>query len=126
MRFLIGIDLQDLRKFRRIVDRSGDRFLKRIFTEREIGYCYSFKDPTPHLAARFSAKEAFAKALKPLLGKKVFEWHEIEVVSRDGEPVFNFSERVRNTLEKLGIDEVELSLSHSGDYAVAVVLLSKC
>jgi len=61
------IDLQDLKKFRCAVNRSGNRFLKRLFTEREINYCYRFKDPIPHLAARFSAKEAFAKALKPVL-----------------------------------------------------------
>ena len=126
MKLLIGIDLQDLKKFRRAVNRSGDRFLKRIFTEREISYCYRFKDPIPHLAARFSAKEAFAKALKPVLEGRVFEWREIEVVSRDGKPVFNFSKRVMDALEKLGISDVELSLSHSGDHAVAVVLVSKC
>ncbi|MDW8021235.1 MAG: holo-ACP synthase [Nitrososphaerota archaeon] len=125
MKFLIGVDIQDLRKFRRIINRGGDKFLGKVFTEREIGYCYRFRDPVPHLAARFSAKEALIKALKPMLVGRSFDWNEVEVVSSSGKPIFNFSERLKKIFKELGVREVELSLSHSGNYAVAVVFIHR-
>lgn len=123
MKLLLGIDLQDVRKFRRIVESGGENFLRKVFTEREVGYCFKFKDPLPHLAARFSAKEAFIKALKSILGERSLDWRDVEVSSKDGKPTFNFSERVKEMLEELGISDVELSLSHSGNYALAAVVL---
>ena len=59
----IGVDLAQIPRLRRVVERWDDRFLRRVFTEAEIAYCRRRRDPIPHLAARFAAKEATLKAL---------------------------------------------------------------
>ena len=118
----IGIDIQDIRRFRLAVERSRERFLKRIFTEEELRYCFKMRDPIPHLAARFSAKEAFIKALGL---KDRFSWKEIEILLDEGGPKFKLSERVRDELEKRGFSSASLSISHSGDYAIAAVILER-
>ena len=124
MTLRIGIDIQDLERFRRAVRRYGRRFLKHILTENEISYCMRFRDPIPHLAARFSGKEALIKALGDV-GDWAPSWRSMEIVSSDGKPVFKFDAKTRNMLERLGIEEVEVSLSHSGGYVVAVAIIRK-
>ena len=59
----IGVDLVQIPRMRRVVKRWQDRFLRRVFTDAEIAYCRKRRDPVPHLAARFAAKEAALKAL---------------------------------------------------------------
>ncbi len=110
----IGIDLVDIRKMRGAASRWGDRLLKRIFTADELQYCKDKKDPVPHLAARFAAKEAAKKALAAwnLAGTP---FHRIEVKrTPEGRPF----------LDLAGF-ESSLSLSHHGDYALAGVVLQK-
>ena len=59
----IGVDIVEIERFRRAVERRGRRFLEKIFTEEEMEYCFSMKDPYPHLAGRFCVKEAVLKSL---------------------------------------------------------------
>ena len=59
----IGVDIAALDRIKGLLERHADRFLNRIFTEAEKAYCFGYKDPVPHLAARFAAKEAAYKAL---------------------------------------------------------------
>src|SRR5437879_13416304 len=78
----IGVDLVNIPRMRDVIDRWQDRFLQRVFTEQEIAYCRARRDPVPHFAARFAAKEAALKALGTGLRLGV-SWRELEV-GREG------------------------------------------
>jgi holo-[acyl-carrier protein] synthase len=119
----IGIDLAQIPRMRRVLERWDERFLRRVFTEAEIAYCRARRDPVPHLAARFAAKEAVLKALGTGLRMGV-NWQEIEVRRARGEaPTVVLSGRCRALAEARGADRILISLTHDGDYALAQVLL---
>src|SRR5256886_7397539 len=81
----IGVALVNIPRMRDVIDRWRDRFLQRVFTEAEIAYCRARRDPVPHLAARFAAKEAGLKALGTGLRLGV-RWRELEVRRLRGQP----------------------------------------
>ena len=119
----IGIDLVQIPRMRRVVERWQDRFLERVFTEEELAYCRSRKDPIPHLAARFAAKEAGLKALGTGLRLGV-RWRELEVRRERGEaPVLILSGRSRAIGEARGGRRMLLALTHEGEYACAQAML---
>lgn len=119
----IGIDLVQIPRMRRVVERWQDRFLQRVFTEEELAYCRSRKDPIPHLAARFAAKEAGLKALGTGLRLGV-RWRELEVRRERGEaPVLILSGRSRAIGEARGGRRMLLALTHEGEYACAQAML---
>lgn len=114
-----GIDLVGIERFRRALERHGDRFLERVFTPRERDECASRADPARHLAARFAAKEAVFKALGTGWGRGV-GWRDAEVISDDrGRPVCTLSGAAQVHLEDLGGHAVLVSITHEGDLAVA-------
>src|SRR5206468_212222 len=80
----IGVDLVNIPRMRDVIDRWQDRFLRRVFTEQEIAYCRARRDPVPHFAARFAAKEAALKALGTGLRLGV-SWRELEVQREGGQ-----------------------------------------
>lgn len=110
-----GIDIVEIDRIERIVDRYGETFLDRVFTEGELRQS---RGKSQSLAARFAAKEATFKALGAQVG-----WRQVEVV-RDGsgKPRLVLHDRAREKAEQLGLRSWALSLSHSGKYAVAVVV----
>jgi len=119
----IGADLVKIPRMRRAVERWQDRFLRRVFTEAELAYCRTRRDPVPHLAARFAAKEAALKALGIGLRLGV-SWRELEVRRERGQaPVVVLSGKSRSIGEALGCRQLLLSLTHDGDYAFAQCLL---
>src|SRR5437667_10076025 len=81
----IGVDLVNIPRMRDVIDRWQDRFLRRVFTEAEIAYCRARRDPVPHFAARFAAKEAGLKALGTGL-RLGMSWRELEVRRAPGGP----------------------------------------
>ena len=109
---------------RQVLERWQERFLARVFTEAEIAYCRSRKDPAPHFAARFAAKEAGLKALGTGLRLGV-NWRELEVQrERGGPPVLVLRGRSREIARaRRGGDRMLLALSHDGDYAIAQAML---
>lgn len=109
----IGVDIENINRFK--LNRTRNKlFLKRIFTEDELKYCFSKKNPSSHLAARFAAKEAIVKAFGSL-GKKPPALNKINIKHNlNGVP----------TLDLRGYD-VKISLSHGADKAIAFALLSK-
>jgi holo-[acyl-carrier protein] synthase len=111
-------------RLRRVVERWQDRFLARVFTEHELAYCRARKDPIPHLAARFAAKEAGLKALGTGLRLGV-SWRELEVRRERGQaPVLVLSGRSREIGAARGARGVLLlALTHDGDYACAQAML---
>jgi holo-[acyl-carrier protein] synthase len=119
----IGIDLTRIRRHRQMVERWGDRYLRRVFTDAEIAYCRRRRDPVPHLAARFAAKEATLKALGTGLRMGV-SWRELEVRrERGGAPSMVLSGRSAAIARARGARRVLVTLTHEGDYAMAQVVL---
>lgn len=116
-----GIDLIEVERVKQAIAKYGERFLNRVFTEPELSYCRG----RPHeLAARFAAKEAMSK----LLGVGIqhpdgVHWREIEVVSgKRGKPSVKLTGRAARRAKKLGFKKLSLSLSHSRDHAIALVV----
>jgi len=119
----LGTDLARISRFSRLLEERREGVIQRIFTPEERGYALAKKDPAPHLAARFAAKEAFLKALGLGL-RDGLSWHDIEVV-RDhlGKPSLELSGRAAEISAARGLTPAHLSYSHDGDYAVATVIL---
>lgn len=124
MRVSVGIDTIEIDRVERALARYGDRFLKRVFSTEEIDYCTHRVRPGPSLAARFAAKEAFYKAVTPLVSRSLslyFHWREAEVLRDKGAPTLRLTGAFEEVMEGR---EVSLSLSHSKTHAVAVVIIS--
>ena len=119
----IGIDIVPIPRMRQILERWQERFLTRVFTPAEIAYCRGRKDPVPHFAARFAAKEAGLKALGTGLRLGV-SWLELEVQrERGGPPMLVLRGRSRELARARGADRMLLALTHDGDYAIAQAML---
>ena len=113
-----GVDIIEIERIQRALERWGDRFLRRIYTEDEAAYC---RGRPPNLAGRFAAKEAAMKALGT--GLRGVGWKDIEVVrNQAGAPSVLLHGRAKVRAETLGVRELSLSLSHSRNYAVAFVV----
>ncbi|MCH9682955.1 MAG: holo-ACP synthase [Deltaproteobacteria bacterium] len=118
----LGLDLCPVERMRTAIERHGDRFVRRIFTERESSYCMERKLPWECLAARFAAKEATSKALGAPRG---ISWHDVEVMpARTGEhgPTVVMSRRAREVAEQKGVRSMLLSITHAGGMAAAVAV----
>jgi len=119
----LGVDLVSIPRMRTTIERWQDRFVERVFTETEIAYCRARRDPTPHFAARFAAKEAGFKALGTGLTMGV-HWRELEVRrEREEAPTLVLSGRAREIGLGKGGSRMLLSLPHDGDYALAQAIL---
>ncbi len=121
----IGVDIVEINRLRTTLDRQKERFLRRVFTTAEQEYCAAHRDPVPHYAVRFAAKEALFKAIGTGWAKGV-SWLDVEVRrEREGPPVLKLSGEADRISQSLGVSAVRLSLSHSVENAVAVVILEK-
>ncbi len=119
----LGIDVVDVERIRRVTERQGERFLKRVYTEEERAYCFGMKHPHKHLAARFAAKEAVSKAFTTGIGARL-GWTSVSVYNGErGEPHVRFDERGVALLEEVGAKRVWVSLSHTDTLAQAVAAL---
>ena len=118
----IGIDLADYARIATAVERSGARFLNRIYTPGEQQYCHRRRDPIPCLCSRFAAKEALAKALQ--LGIGPMGLTDAEVCKRDsGAPYFELHGPLKAWAAAQPGLVIHLSLSDSADYATAMVVV---
>lgn len=114
----IGLDIIEIARIQEAVERWGERFLRRIYTEEELCVC---RNRVPALAVRFAAKEAVMKALGT--GTVGVGWRDIEVLSNaDGKPSVGLNGRARERAEELSMGELAISLSHSREYAIASVV----
>src|ERR1700739_261333 len=116
-----GIDIIEIDRVARSIDRFGSRFLDRIFTPGEIAYCSRKKNAAESYAARFAAKEAGAKALGTGIQHGV-TWKELEVRREPGRrPTLHFSGRAREIANRLGVRHISLSLTRNTTTAMASV-----
>lgn len=121
----VGIDLVEVERIRTSHQKHGDRFLERVFTEAERAYCAGIKNPYPHLAARFAAKEAVSKALGTgICGE--FSWHSASVVKGErDEPLIVLDEKGEALLRKRGGSKILISLTHTASLAQAIAVVVK-
>ena len=119
----IGVDLVECTRIQHSLDRFGDKFLHRVFTDGEIEYSMSMKFPARHLAARFAGKEAVAKAFGTGIGKAM-GWRNIDIQKRpSGEPFLVFSGPADELATKRGVKSALITLSHTEHHGMAVVVL---
>ena len=119
----IGIDVCRVERIADSLQRFGERMERRLFTPDELAYCRQHKDPMPHLAARFAAKEALSKALGTGMAAGV-GWTQIEVVQPGGRvPTLHLTGRALEIFTAKGATMSHLTLSHDGGLAVACVVL---
>jgi holo-[acyl-carrier protein] synthase len=114
----VGVDIIEIERVEAALGRFGERFLGRVYTALEVAVC---RGRVSELAARFAAKEAVMKALGT--GAKGVAWREIEVLpNHRGKPLVYLYDRARARAERIGMGGLDISLSHSRDYAVAFVV----
>src|SRR5260370_36842894 len=119
----IGVDLVECARIQHSIDRFGDRFLHRVFTDGEIEYSMSMKFPARHLAARFAAKEAVSKAFGTGMGKAM-GWRNIDVRKKpSGEPYLVFSGPAQELAAKRGVTLALITSSHTEHHAMACIVL---
>jgi len=115
----LGTDIIEISRLAKSIERHGQHFLDRLFTQKEQDYCYKYQDPVPHFAGRFAAKEAVVKALGTGFGSQV-QWHEIEILCDAlGKPLIYLSSGVN---QRFGNPKILISISHCNHYATAVAL----
>ena len=119
----IGVDLVECARIQHAIDRFGNRFLHRVFTDGEVEYSMSMKFPARHLAARFAAKEAVSKAFGTGIGKTM-GWRDIDVRKKpSGEPFLVFSGPAKELTERRGVKTALITLSHTEHHAMATIVL---
>lgn len=112
----LGIDIIAVERIRATLERFGDRFSRRVLTERERRYV---RDRPGTFAGRWAAKEAVSKVLG--LGVRGIGWRDIEIERLPtGQPAVRLHGRAASRAEQLGMGRIALSISHEGDYAVAI------
>ena len=119
----IGCDIESVETFREKWKKNEINFFERVFSKEEIAYCKKFKDPSPHFAARFCAKEALVKAANRASKLLITD---IEIVkTKNGSPECKLWKK-RKGIEKFFLSyEIFVSMSHTSDMAMACVLIQK-
>ena len=119
----IGVDLVECARIERSIERFGEKFLHRVFTDGEVAYSMSMKFPARHLAARFAAKEAVSKAFGTGIGKAM-GWRNIDIrKKKSGEPFLVFSGPAQELATQRGVTSALVTLSHTEYHAMACVVL---
>jgi len=119
----VGIDLVDIERVRRLLERHGDRAIRRLLTPAEAAYVNDCADPARHAAARVAAKEAVYKALQPLPGARAIGWTDIEVVrGREGAPAVGLHGRAAEVARSVPGLMLHLSITHAELTAGAVAI----
>jgi holo-[acyl-carrier protein] synthase len=118
-----GVDIAEVSRIESSIERFGERFLRRVFTDAEIHYCDSKVNKAERYAARFAAKEAALKAIGTGLRSGI-TWHDVEVTREPGgRPTMTFHGVAAQFAAKLGMRRAHLSLSHTKEHAIAYVIL---
>ncbi len=121
----VGVDLVEVDRIRKSRENHGDHFLEKVFTKEEREYCLGMSDPDPHLAARFAAKEAVAKAFGTGIGAEI-GWRSVAVSRKEnGAPVVKLDEQATAQLKAMGGERVLLSLSHLNEMAAAFAVITR-
>jgi holo-[acyl-carrier protein] synthase len=119
----LGCDLIDVQRIRDVLERHGDRFLDRVFTDEERKYCFGMAHPHKHLAARWAAKEAVSKTFTTGIGGEL-GWKSVSIYHGErNEPLVRLDEKGLALLKLVNATHVAVSLSHTETAAMAVAAL---
>ena len=111
----LGVDLAEVSRVRHLLDKYGESFHRRCFTDREWEYAHRYADPSARLAGRFAGKEAVMKSLGT--GWRRLRWTEIEITG-GGMPRVNLSGKAADRAKMLGVTEVKVSITYEGGRAL--------
>lgn len=118
----LGLDIAEIDRIKAAIERHGAAFLERIFTPNEVAYCGRFKNKFERFAGRFAAKEAAMKALGTGWSGGV-RWRDIEVAREpSGKPTLQLAGAARQIADRLGTRTIALTITHSGNFALAEVI----
>lgn len=118
----IGVDVVEIYRMTKVINEWGNTFLEKVFTDNELRYAQSRKNFVQHLAARFAAKEAFAKAISTGWSG-TFRWKDVEVSNdKSGKPKISLSGKLK---EQFSGNNVHISLSHSENVVIAFAVIEK-
>ncbi len=115
----LGVDLAEVSRVRRLLDRYGESFHRRCFTDREWDYAHRYADPSARLAGRFAGKEAVMKSLGT--GWRRLRWTDIEITG-GGMPRVNLSGKAADRAKMLGVTEVKVSITYEGGRALVFAI----
>jgi holo-[acyl-carrier protein] synthase len=118
----LGLDATEIPRIAALIERYGERFIRRLFTDGEIAYCNRRRTPAIHFAGRFAAKEAGMKALGTGHSQDVL-WRDLEVVRRGGPPQLQFHGGAARRFAAMGARSSLLTITHTDALALAQVLL---
>lgn len=119
----LGADLIEVERVRGVVERQGERFLARVFSDEERAYCAGMKHPHKHYAARFAAKEAVSKCFGTGIGAEL-GWRSVSIYHGERQqPLVRLDERGEALLRRVGATHVHVTLSHTETMALAVAAL---
>ncbi len=122
----LGCDVIEVDRVRGVLERQGERFRNRVFTEEEQAYCESLKHPHKHYAARFAAKEAVSKCFTTGIGAD-FGWKSASIYhGARHQPLVRLDESGQSLLRQFGGTHVVVSLSHTESNAMAVAAILRC
>lgn len=115
----LGTDIVEIVRIGKMIERHGEMFLRRVFTDDEIAYCQRRKESYEHFAGRWAAKEAVMKTLGTGFIRGI-SWQDIEISAKtSGKPTVSLHGGAREHAKALGIDEVLITISHCRAYATA-------
>lgn len=118
----LGVDLVKISRIKEIIERWSDKFTSKLFTDVEINYCSAHKDSHLRYASTFAAKEAFIKAH----GRGNLKFKDIEIArEHTGRPVVRLFGEAKHLMEQKNITNINVTMTHDGEYAVAVIVLEK-
>jgi holo-[acyl-carrier protein] synthase len=118
----MGVDIAEVERIRGVIERQGERFLRRVYTANEIAYCEQFRNKFERYAGRFAVKEAAMKALGTGWSRGV-RWVDIEVVrQKGGRPTLLLSGESRKIADRLGVKNIAMSITHTASQALAQVI----
>jgi len=118
----LGTDIVEIERIRGMIDRHGDHFVQRCFTSEEIAYAQKHRDAAVRFAGRWAAKEAVVKVLGTGFIQGI-TFHDVEVISlHTGQPTVRMTGEAAEIAQRLGIEQILLTISHSRDYATATAI----
>jgi holo-[acyl-carrier protein] synthase len=118
----IGTDITECLRIAKMIEKHGELFITRVYTPAEIEYCQSRKQATQHFTGRWAAKEAILKAIGTGWIKGI-TWRDVEVCNnRGGKPIASLRGGAQEIVERLGISEILVSISHCHTHATAYAI----
>ncbi len=119
MIFGIGLDIIEIARIQKMLEKHAERFTHKIFTKNEVKYCQSRPNPGNHFAARFAAKEAVLKSLGTGMAQGI-NWKDIEIVNESsGRPILYLTGKGKEIFDTLNLKNIHISISHDKVYAIA-------